>query len=62
MKTSSPASRKPAGSSRPWSCPESDDLAMPPEGRGDRISKANIDLIKKWITEGANFGAWKGVE
>lgn len=42
--------------------PESDDLAMPPEGKGDRISKANIDLIKKWITEGANFGAWKGVE
>lgn len=42
--------------------PESDDLAMPPEGKGDRISAANIDLIKKWITEGANFGAWKGVE
>ncbi|MBK8091942.1 MAG: hypothetical protein IPK32_08145 [Verrucomicrobiaceae bacterium] len=42
--------------------PESDDLAMPPEGKGDRVSAANIDLIKKWITEGANFGAWKGVE
>jgi mono/diheme cytochrome c family protein len=42
--------------------PESDDLAMPPEGKGDRISAANIDLIKKWITEGANFGAWKGAE
>ncbi len=42
--------------------PDSDDLAMPPEGKGDRVSKANIDLIKKWITEGANFGAWKGVE
>jgi hypothetical protein len=42
--------------------PESDDLAMPPEGKGDRVSKANIDLIKKWITEGANFGAWKGEE
>jgi hypothetical protein len=42
--------------------PESDDLAMPPEGKGDRVSKANIDLIKKWISEGANFGAWKGVE
>lgn len=42
--------------------PESDDLAMPPEGKGDRISAANVDLIKKWITEGASFGAWKGVE
>jgi hypothetical protein len=42
--------------------PESDELAMPPEGKGDRVSAANIDLIKKWIGEGANFGAWKGVE
>lgn len=42
--------------------PDSDDLAMPPEGKGDRVSAANIDLIKKWISEGANFGAWKGVE
>jgi len=42
--------------------PDSDDMAMPPEGKGDRISPANIDLIKKWITEGANFGAWKGEE
>lgn len=44
------------------SLPDSDDLAMPPEGKGDRVSAANIDLIKKWISEGANFGAWKGVE
>ncbi len=42
--------------------PDSDDMAMPPEGKGDRISAANIDLIKKWITEGASFGSWKGVE
>lgn len=42
--------------------PDSDDLAMPPEGKGDRVSAANIDLIKKWISEGASFGAWKGVE
>ncbi|HRH97946.1 MAG TPA: hypothetical protein PLB55_18540 [Prosthecobacter sp.] len=42
--------------------PDTDDLAMPPEGKGDRVSPANIDLIKKWITEGANFGSWKGVE
>jgi hypothetical protein len=38
--------------------PESDDKAMPPEGKGDRVSKANQDLIKKWIDEGANFGSW----
>lgn len=42
--------------------PESDDLAMPPEGKGDRVSAANQALIKKWIESGASFGAWKGVE
>ena len=42
--------------------PESDDLAMPPEGKGDRISAENQALIKKWIESGASFGAWKGVE
>lgn len=41
--------------------PESDDKAMPPEGKGDRVSKENQDLIKKWIDAGADFGAWKGV-
>lgn len=42
--------------------PESDDLAMPPEGKGDRVSAANQALIKKWIESGASFGSWKGVE
>ena len=42
--------------------PESDDKAMPPEGKGDRVTKAEQELLKKWIDEGANFGAWKGVE
>lgn len=42
--------------------PESDDLAMPPEGKGDRVSAENQALIKKWIEAGASFGAWKGVE
>jgi hypothetical protein len=32
---------------------------MPPEGKGDRLTKAQQDLIKQWINEGANFGAWK---
>ena len=40
--------------------PESDDLAMPPEGKGDRLSKEKQELIKKWINEGASFGTWKG--
>lgn len=38
--------------------PEDDDLAMPP--KGDRLTKDQQELIKKWINEGANFGAWKG--
>jgi hypothetical protein len=42
--------------------PESDELAMPPEGKGDRVSAADQALIKKWIASGASFGAWKGVE
>lgn len=42
--------------------PESDDLAMPPEGKGDRVSAADQALIKKWIEAGASFGSWKGVE
>lgn len=40
--------------------PESDDKAMPPEGKGDRLTKEQQEIIKKWIAEGANFGAWKG--
>ena len=42
--------------------PEGDDKAMPPEGKGDRVTKAEQELLKKWIDEGANFGAWKGKE
>lgn len=42
--------------------PESDDKAMPPEGKGDRVTKEEQALIKKWIDEGANFAAWKGKE
>lgn len=40
--------------------PDTDDLAMPP--KGDRLTKEQQDLIKQWITEGANFGNWKGAE
>ncbi|HCN28815.1 MAG TPA: hypothetical protein DIT64_08605 [Verrucomicrobiales bacterium] len=38
--------------------PDSDDFAMPPEGKGDRVSDADQELIKKWIAAGANFGGW----
>lgn len=40
--------------------PESDELAMPPEGKGDRVTAEEQALIKKWIEGGAKFGAWKG--
>ena len=40
--------------------PESDDMAMPPEGKGDRATAEQLALIKKWIEGGANFGSWKG--
>ncbi|MCA1963581.1 MAG: hypothetical protein LDL31_06520 [Prosthecobacter sp.] len=42
--------------------PESDEMAMPPEGKGDRVSAENQALVKKWIESGASFGSWKGVE
>lgn len=41
--------------------PESDELAMPPEGKGDRVSAADQELVKKWIAAGANFGGWTKV-
>ena len=42
--------------------PDSDDMAMPPEGKGDRIAADKQALIKKWIESGASFGSWKGEE
>jgi len=40
--------------------PASDDEAMPPEGKADPLTDEEKELLKKWITEGANFGEWKG--
>ena len=37
--------------------PADHDDIMPP--KGDPLPKAQTDLIKKWIDEGANFGEWK---
>ncbi|TDU73098.1 cytochrome c [Prosthecobacter fusiformis] len=42
--------------------PESDEYAMPPEGKGDRVTAEEQALVKKWIEAGASFGAWKGEE
>lgn len=36
--------------------PEGHDDIMPP--KGDPLSKAQTDVIKKWIEGGADFGAW----
>ena len=37
-----------------------EDLNMPPEGKADPLTDAEKELLKKWIDEGANFGAWVG--
>ena len=42
--------------------PSTDDKAMPPDGKGDPLTAAEKELLKKWIDGGADFGAWKGVE
>ena len=39
-----------------------EDLFMPPKDKADPVTDAEKELIKKWITEGAKFGTWKGVE
>jgi hypothetical protein len=38
--------------------PISDEYFMPPEGKADPLTDAEKELLKKWIDEGANFGAW----
>lgn len=39
--------------------PEDDDF-MPPKDKADPLSPAEVDLLKAWIDEGANFGEWRG--
>lgn len=39
--------------------PASDDMAMPPEGKGDPLTDAEKELLKNWINQGADFGTWK---
>jgi uncharacterized membrane protein len=40
--------------------PITDEYFMPPEGKADPLTDAEKELLKKWIDEGASFGAWKG--
>jgi len=39
--------------------PLDDEYHYPPEGKAPQWTAAEIELFAKWITEGANFGAWK---
>ncbi|MFZ4764491.1 MAG: c-type cytochrome domain-containing protein [Roseimicrobium sp.] len=36
----------------------SDDAFMPPEGKADPLTDAEKEVLKKWIDQGADFGAW----
>jgi hypothetical protein len=40
--------------------PKDDDKFMPPEGKGDPLTTEEINKIKTWIIEGADFGTWEG--
>ena len=42
--------------------PEGDDDIMPPTKQGAGLTKAQTDLIKRWIEQGANYGTWRGNE
>lgn len=40
--------------------PKDDDKFMPPEGKADPLTTEEINRIKTWIIEGADFGTWEG--
>lgn len=40
--------------------PQDDDDFMPPQGRADPLTPAEVELLKRWIDEGADFGGWHG--
>lgn len=42
--------------------PADDEDRMPPEKKGDPLTKAQTDLIKAWIEGGADFGKWTGAK
>ena len=38
--------------------PADDDDVMPP--KGDPLTKAQSEIIRKWIAQGVDFGTWEG--
>jgi hypothetical protein len=40
------------------SLPKDDDDLMPPPSEGNPLTPGQIDLIRRWVEEGANFGSW----
>ncbi len=40
--------------------PADDEDRMPPQKKGEPLSKAQTDLIRSWIEGGADFGKWTG--
>jgi len=40
--------------------PRDDDKAMPPEGKAEPLTPAEVVKLKIWMTEGADFGGWEG--
>lgn len=42
--------------------PLDDDLHMPPEEKADQLTDDQKELVKQWITEGADFGDWEKYE
>ena len=42
------------------SLPADDEDRMPPAKKGEPLAKDQIDLIKSWIDQGAEFGSWTG--
>ena len=44
------------------SLPEDDEDHMPPKGKADQLSKEEIELIHRWVEQGADFGSWTGAK
>jgi hypothetical protein len=42
--------------------PEGDDDAMPPQGKGERLTPEEVTLVQKWITEGAPIKGERGAK
>ncbi len=40
--------------------PSDDDDFMPPKDKADPLTPAEVELLKNWIDEGADFGEWHG--